>query len=1056
MPLAPITAGMPVADTRSRQDDATTPTGPAPRRCRPFPARALAALAVVATLLAALIGAGFPISRAQAETGGSPAPGSGSAPASGSPLSLEVLAGYGQQPAGGPWIPASITITNSGSAPFRGTLEVAGVEVILQGPFAGMPPAASPSALTRDLVRWRHPVEVPAGARRTLTVPVPTQGGITVMSLEARLLDEDGDVAAWSTVPVPGGAATDIRVALLAPRDIPYLAALPAPRGGHVTVDRIDPQLAPRTAAGWANFDLVVLDGAASWRDLDAAQQATLALWVQLGGTLLVGTGPDAGTVAASLGPELFPWKVAGSVTVDTFPGAVTWARRLEPDVPPPGRTSAVAAILRPLGGAEPGTGTSGNRSSAPGLSKGQGESDEDRRARAPSPGAAPPPSLALAGPQGAAPAGYVAQAGAGRVYAWSTRLDAEPWLSWSGTPAALAAWLGADLRPATMRQADLVWASYGMGSGPVPGTSGRTNPVPYATALDAGGPPFLFRTVLGGLVQLNIYTPHTDALLTAVGDLPGLQFPGPAVLLLGFAAYLVLVGPVTFHGILRRRRPLAWIVVPALAGAVIAGSYVSGILASRDTPRTAAGFLLLDAGGTRGSWSGLIAAYRPGATAAVTAPAGALVVPVFRPQGASLFSPPSALAPTVEVEPAAAGQRVRWARPGAGRVDPVTVQFDLALKRTEEGPGLVARATPAGEDRWRLQVVNGLDVPLAQVAVLQGDRVVHHVGDLAPGQAAEAVVRIDPTPPPPSWPPGFGGPTLPAGSGGGSGAQAQRQHNHLRQAIQSLAGATQGGVVLVAGVEGTPVLLGQAAGGQGAGGQDAAGEAESGERAGSAGADRPAPAAAGAPALPLHPPSTWDRHGFTLVVAPVQVDPLGGAGAPPSSREGAAPGPPSGGPSSRTSLAGTGLWPLEATQIRAQQVISADPQAVVLENGTVELEWRPPEAVAARARRLRLTFDHLPSRGPGSPLVEASLDLYDFTAARWVTVKAPGVWEAPGEAPPAATAGITFGPARLELEGPALGRFLPPGGRLSLRLRGPDGAPVMAVLPRVELEVTP
>ncbi|HEY8487461.1 MAG TPA: hypothetical protein VIL38_00150 [Thermaerobacter sp.] len=951
------------------------------------------------------------------------------------------MAGYGRQPAGGPWVPAQATITHPGPGTFRGTVEIVGVTPVrpgITGSPAVTPPGQAGSSMM-DVARWRYPVEVPAGASRTLVLPVPVasrQGQL--ISLEARLLDEDGRAVAWARIPIGTGRPTDVLVGVLATRDIPYLAAVPAPRGELVIPERIDPHLAPRTAAGWANFDLVVIDGAAALRQLDGDQRDALRLWVKLGGTLLLGTGPDASHLAAALGPDLFPWEVTGSVPVRQFDGALTWARLVAPDVPPVGTGGnapdggpSPGGRPAPDGGNSPGGGNAagdGGSSAAPatiaailrplpmdGAASGDGGSQGQDRVSSPAAG-----RLTLApGPNGAIPVGYIAHVGLGRVYAWSTRLDAEPWLSWAGTPAALAGWLGTDLVAGVTRRADAVVMHLGSGFR-APSGPNRSGPVFMSTPLDSGGPRSLFQPLLTGLYTPNSYWPGLDALQNAARDLPGLQFPSPGMLMAGTAAYLLLIGPVTFGWLGRRkRRPWAWVVVPVLAVLVIAGSYASGALAARGTPRAAAGFLLLDEAGRQGVWSGLVAAYRPGRPASVTLRAGSQVSPMMRPDTwAGPFQRPVE-DPIMVAEPSARGLEVTWPAAGAGHVIPVAVQLDLAVAGSG-AEGLTARWAPAGPDRWRIRVTNGLDVPLTGVTLFLGGNRLHQFGNLAPGEQGEAVVRVaHQAALGPSFTgfgifgTGGGGPAAgyPGTVGGDDGAWEARQRARLQGSVSYLLQGVSGGPFLVAEIKGSPVLV------------DAAG---------------------GGPDGPVVPPSRWDPHGYTLVLAPVQA---------PGLDQGAAAGvPPAGFVPATVSNA---LWPAAAGMIRASAVDMPGPDVMVLRDAQVVVEWRPPEAVVPGARRLVIRLDAR-QPAPSPPALGAAIELYDFASGRWVPVKDPSAWTVAGAAPDWVAAGVSVQPQRLQVEGEALRRFLPPGGRLLVRFRSPEDGEMTLTLPQFVLEVSP
>ncbi|QIA27689.1 hypothetical protein DYI95_009340 [Thermaerobacter sp. PB12/4term] len=972
--------------------------------------RVRAVLAVLLAMLTALLvnvafalapaGTGSWPPRVEAATPGGPA-------SSGNEPRLEVAAGYGRQPAGGPWVPAQVSITHPGPETFRGTLEIAGVVV---APSFGSPasPVAIPPGRGRafvDAIRWRQPVEVPAGATRTVIVPVAIGPRETpVMGLDVRLRDERGQVVALAPLPVGRGRFSDVLIALLAERDIPYLGALPAPRGGSASVERLDPQLAPRTTVGWANFDLVVVDGAAALRRLDGDQRNALATWVQLGGTLLVGTGPDATAVADLLGPRVFPWEVAGSTTTSPLDEAVMWARVIDPRTPaPPADTPVVAARLRPAG-----AGHAGSAASA-----------------------------------GSAPLGSIARVGFGRVYAWSTRLDAEPWLSWPGTPNALASWLGSDLTPPSTRLATSVAAQVGMGM-MTPGSSRAPAPVDMPTTLDAGGYRFLVQALLRALGSHQAPWQLVELWRSGAQDLPGLQFPSTAVLIGGVIAYLLLIGPVTFRWLGRkRRRPWAWVVVPALALLVIGASYASGAVAGRGVPHTGAGFLLLDETGTRGVWAGMVSAYRPGGRARLILRNGTLVTAPDAGMGFGPFDRPADNR-TLEAEVTPRGLEVTWPA-SAGQVIPVAAHLDLQLDAGSPAGGLVARWFPTGDGRWRVEVTNGLGVRLSGVLLLQGGGVVARFGDLDPGEQAVQEVRVfdRPSTPSSSLVPGSLGSGVPGGGLAGAGTVFRadiatlRQRARLEQALESLLPAVAGDAVLVAGIQGTPVVAGRTGGavppsppgtgGSGAGGSEAI------------------------------PPSQWDPNGYTLLLAPVTAPGLDTEA--PAAPQAGGPGGPGTSPATERPLpaftASNAIWPAMTRLLRASEVFVPDPDTVRLRSGEAVMEWRPPAAVTAAARRLAIELQYRGRFSAPPASAQVAVDVYDFSAGRWVPVKAFQGGLAP-DAPSWVASGVTVTGDQVVVEGEALHRFLPPGGRLLVRLSGPQGEEMVLGRPVLSLEVSP
>lgn len=985
------------------------------------------------------------------------------------PPQLAVHAGYQGGVPGNGWAPVQVVARNGEGTPFRGYVEV----VQLGSGLGGFPPGAAPAGGgDQVLARWRYPIEIPPGGVRSLAPLAPLQAGFRY---EVHLVDQSGEKVASAPVgPVPAGDK-DTVVAVAGGRPLPYLGALPGLRGGSVVVIETEPELLPRASGGWFSFDAVVIDGIDPLRRLEPAQLEALRLWVELGGTLVLGTGSDAAAMAQVLGPRLFPWTVRGTVETADYAEAVVLARRVDPKVPllGPGAPAAVAAVLggtkqgtvsSPAAGSEQGKapsqvgGTNQKTASSPATDPEQGTAASPvtgrNRETAPGPATLPAAGTAPGRPgtgadaTGTVPLAYRADVGLGRVYAWATRLDTEPWLSWPGAPAAFSAWLGSDLVPAAIRRADPFMGGQGMGGGPA-----RAVPLSFPLAIEAAGPRGLFLGMGRATMARGGFGPAQDLLFQASRDVPGLQLPRPGMLAAGIAGYLVLIGPVTFGWLGRRRkREWAWVAVPAVAALAIVGAYLAGSVLGTVAPRNAAGYLLASPAGDRGLWYGMVSAYRPAGVPAVELRTGTLVAPFDPVLFFGVPTPQPAAGDMLRVEPAATGQTVSWPAATAGRIPAAQVHADVPLPGTLE-----ARLQPAGGDEWQVDVVNGLSVTLHDPFIVHGNRTVARLPDLKPGDRYSDRFQSSPRPGPGQWTPPsplLSNPGMFMGSRFSAAGWEVRQEARLQQALAHLSAGLSGSPLLIARIDGSPVFAPDdrdPAGGAGPGGGSTGGTAAAagsgsagGVDAGStlaashddgrgpAGASDASRAAAGGAAEgrgtgrtgTAEAPAPWGSTGITLLVQPLVPEfPTPGAGPRP------------------IRLANT-LIPLEPREARASGAENQGPGGPTLvEDGMLEFEWRPPAGLLPRARALEI---ELPS-GIG-------ITLYDHETAGWTRLRGPtGSGLAPG-APAWARRDVRVDGSRVRVTGKSLRRFFGRDGRLALRL---DVAGRVAVpFPLVVLEV--
>lgn len=241
------------------------------------------------------------------------------------PVSLEVRAGYdgaGLFPVGH-WFPLVVVAANDGP-----DLDGA-IELRLPG---------------EDAAVFRQAVELPRGARKQVSIPVTIADSIR----GAELLFIAGDAPlARRTVRLSPFSAEQLAVGVLSADQaaLGSLALIAPPNGAGTTLARLDPALLPADPMLLAGLDAIFLHDLAT-ADLSDAQRAALAGYARLGGTLVVGGGPNAERSVPGLA-DLLPVEV-GALTPDV--SAVSLARLAGPGAgqeAPPALT-ANAVTLRP------------------------------------------------------------------------------------------------------------------------------------------------------------------------------------------------------------------------------------------------------------------------------------------------------------------------------------------------------------------------------------------------------------------------------------------------------------------------------------------------------------------------------------------------------------------------------------------------------------------------------------------------------------------------------------------------------------------------------------
>ncbi len=239
-------------------------------------------------------------------------------------ITIDVQAGYDGAYRLGDWLPVVVTVANDGP-------DVRGV---LEWRFAGHP----------DEAAFQRAIDLPRGSRKRVTIAVFARD--LVRSGQVRLLG-NGRALAEQSEPLEAVDEGRFLSGVLSsdPALLNSLNSLALSGAGGATVRHLDAALLPENTAALRGVDALFLHDVDS-SALTPAQHDTLALWVQLGGQLVISGGANGQRTAAAVA-DLLPVEVTGGIALGDLAPLGDFA-----GTEPPQRTLALSEV-RPREGAE-------------------------------------------------------------------------------------------------------------------------------------------------------------------------------------------------------------------------------------------------------------------------------------------------------------------------------------------------------------------------------------------------------------------------------------------------------------------------------------------------------------------------------------------------------------------------------------------------------------------------------------------------------------------------------------------------------------------------------
>lgn len=222
------------------------------------------------------------------------------------PIEMKAEVGFEDQVKLGKWVTVRVHLVNRGP-------EIKGVL------------AVEPTDPRGYRTHYQVAVDLPAGAEKLVRLNVPVTelqrnlpvkffaGGKEVKSVNARM-------QAHSQFTLLAGVfASD-------PTTMNHLAAVKLPgEGFSIKVLHPDPEVLPDNSLVLENLDIIVLNDFDTGQ-LTAKQRQALVGWVEQGGMLILGGGPNGQKTLASLPPELVPVELTGTRTMTSLPALAGFA----------------------------------------------------------------------------------------------------------------------------------------------------------------------------------------------------------------------------------------------------------------------------------------------------------------------------------------------------------------------------------------------------------------------------------------------------------------------------------------------------------------------------------------------------------------------------------------------------------------------------------------------------------------------------------------------------------------------------------------------------------
>jgi hypothetical protein len=240
-------------------------------------------------------------------------------------ISMEARAGFDRAYRTAEWFPVVVSIANDGPD----------VQAILEWTFPDL----------QHEMTFRRPLDLPSGARKRVSLQVfahdsAQRGHLRLLAGNATLAEQ--------IIPLDPVAADDFLIGVISrdPVLLDSLSTLSLATATRSTVRHLDVTTVPEQVAALRGLNALFLHDLDS-RTLTAAQRDALALWVGLGGQLIVSGGLDAQQTAAGLA-ELLPVALTSGVAQGNLTPLAGFAKAT-----PPQSTAAPLNEVRPRAGAE-------------------------------------------------------------------------------------------------------------------------------------------------------------------------------------------------------------------------------------------------------------------------------------------------------------------------------------------------------------------------------------------------------------------------------------------------------------------------------------------------------------------------------------------------------------------------------------------------------------------------------------------------------------------------------------------------------------------------------